>query len=67
MAGDRKNEVDDLYKQAQNILLHEMTEDEQVFVNELGWENHAALPEAKLSRLRELVRRKCPKPSAGVM
>jgi hypothetical protein len=65
MAPDRQSEVDDLYKQAQNILLHELTEEEQSFVNDLGWDNHAILPEAKLSRLRELVRRKGPKPNAA--
>ena len=65
MAPDRQSEVDDLYKQAQSILLHELTEEEQSFVNDLGWDNHATLPEAKLSRLRELVRRKGPKPNAA--
>jgi hypothetical protein len=44
MAGDRQSEVDGLYKQAQSICLHEMTEDEQAFVNELGWENRVTLP-----------------------
>jgi hypothetical protein len=33
MALGRPSEFDDLYKQAQNILLHEMTEDEQRFLN----------------------------------
>jgi hypothetical protein len=65
MAPDRRSEVEALYKQAQKILLHEMTEDEQLFVAELGWDDHATLPEAKLSRLRELVRRKGNKPSAA--
>ena len=43
MAADRQIEVDALYKQAQHILLHEMTEDERALVDELGWENHATL------------------------
>ena len=64
MAPDQQREVDDLYKQVQNILLHEMTQDEQRFVNELGWDNRATLPEEKLSQLRELVRKKGNKPSA---
>jgi hypothetical protein len=65
MVPDRQSEVDDLYKQAQNILLHEMTEDEQRFVAELAFANHATLPMDKLSRLRELVRRKCSNRSAA--
>jgi hypothetical protein len=65
MALDRQSEVEALYQQAQNILLHEMTESEQAFVNELGWENRATLHPDKVSRLRELVRRKCNKPSAA--
>jgi phosphate uptake regulator len=56
MAHDRQSEVDDLYIQAQRILMHDMTEDKQRFVAELGFENHAALPPNKLSRLRELVK-----------
>ncbi len=63
MAPDQQREADDLYKQAQNILLHEMTESEQAFVNELGWDNRATLPADKLSRLKELVRKKGNKPS----
>jgi len=65
MALDRQSEVEALYEQAQKILLHEMTEIEQAFVNELGWDNRATLTEDKLSRLKELVRRKCNKPSAA--
>ncbi len=65
MAFDRQSEVEALYQKAQNILLHEMTESEQAFVNELGWDNRATLPETKFSRLKELVRRKCNKPSAA--
>jgi hypothetical protein len=64
MAPDQQREVDDLYEQARNILMHEMTQDEQRFVNELGWDNRATLPEEKLSRLKELVRKKGNKPSA---
>jgi hypothetical protein len=63
MAPDRQSEVKALYKQAKKILLHEMTEEEQLFVAELGWDDHATLPE-ELSRLRELVRKKGNKPSA---
>jgi hypothetical protein len=62
LATDRKSEVEALYKQAQKILLHEMTEDERLFVTQLGWDDRATLPEDKLSRLRELVRRKGSKP-----
>ncbi len=40
-----------------------MTEDEQAFVAELGWDDFSTLPEAKLTRLRELVRTH--KPSAA--
>jgi hypothetical protein len=58
MATDRKSEVEALYKQAQKILLHEMTEDERLFVTQLGWDDHATLPPDKVSRLRELVRTK---------
>jgi hypothetical protein len=65
MALERKSEFDDLYKQAQNILLHEMTEDERRFVAELAFDNHAALPPDKLSRLRELVRKKGNKPGSA--
>jgi hypothetical protein len=54
---NRKSEADDLYKKAQNILLHEMTEDEQKFVAELGFENRATMSPDMLSRLRELVRK----------
>jgi hypothetical protein len=64
MALDRQSEVEALYQQAQNILLHEMTESEQAFVNELGWDNRATLPADRLSRLRELVRNKGNKPRA---
>jgi hypothetical protein len=56
MALDRQREVDDLCKQARNILLHELTEDEQRFVAELGFANRASLSPDTLSRLKELVR-----------
>jgi ribonucleotide reductase alpha subunit len=46
VSSDRRQEVEDLYKQAQKFLLHELTED-------------------KLSRLRELVRRKGTKPNVA--
>jgi hypothetical protein len=61
MSSDRQREVGDFYKQARNILLHAMTEDEQAFVNELAIDNHATLPDAKLFRLKEQVRTKCHK------
>jgi hypothetical protein len=64
MSNDRKSEVEALYKQAQKILLHEMTEDERLFVAQLGWDDHATLPEDRLSRLRELVRTKVHKKGA---
>jgi hypothetical protein len=64
MAPDRQAEVEALYKEAQKILLHEMTEDERLFVAELGWDDHATLPEEKLARLRELVRTKFHKQGA---
>jgi len=62
---DRYSEVKALYKQAQKILLHEMTEDEQLFVAELGWDDLATLSEKKLSRLRELIRKKGHKQGDG--
>ncbi len=65
MTLERQSEFGDLYKQAQNILLHEMTEDEQRFVAELAFDNHAALPSDKLSRLRELVRKKGNNPGSA--
>jgi hypothetical protein len=65
MAMDRKSEFDNLYKQAQNILLHEMTQEEQSFVAELAWENHAAMSEDRLSRLRQLVKNKGNRPSVA--
>jgi hypothetical protein len=65
MAVGRQSEVETLYKQAQKILLHEMTDDERAFVAELGWDDRANLPEARLSRLKELVRIKGSKTSAA--
>ena len=64
MSTARKSEIEALYKQAQKIFLHEMTEDERLFVAQLGWDDHAALPEEKLARLRELVRTKFHKQGA---
>jgi hypothetical protein len=63
MAVDRQREVDALYKKAQNILLHELTQDEQSFVAELAFDNHAALSDDKLYRLKELVRTKGHRPN----
>jgi hypothetical protein len=42
-----------------------MTEEERKFVAELGFADHATLSPDKLSRLRELVRRKCNKRSVA--
>lgn len=53
----RQDEIETLYKQARDIFLHLMTEDEQVFIRELGVDNHATLSEERLNRLREMVRR----------
>lgn len=64
MSTERQREVEALYKQAQKIFLHEMTEDERLFVAQLGWDDHATLPEEKLARLRELVRTKFHKQGA---
>jgi hypothetical protein len=64
LTNDHKSEVEALYRQAQRILLHEMTEDERLFVTQLGWDDHATLPEEKLNRLRELVRSKFHKQGA---
>jgi hypothetical protein len=58
MEPDRQREVDQLYKKAQKILLHELTEDEHQLVSSLAFENHATLPDAKLSRLKDLVKKK---------
>jgi len=65
MAADRQIEVDALYKQAQHILLHEMTEDELALVDELGWDNHSTLSDERLSRLKELVRKKGNRPGVA--
>jgi len=58
MAPDRQHEVDDLSKQAQKILLHELTEDEHSLVSQLAFDNHPALSDEKLARLRNLVKKK---------
>ena len=58
MTLDRQHEVNDLYKQAQKILLHELTEDEHSLVSQLAFDNHPALPDEKLARLRNLVKKK---------
>jgi hypothetical protein len=65
MEPDRQREVDALYKQAQKILLHELTEDEHQLVSSLAFENHATLPDAKLSRLKELIKKKGTRQSAS--
>jgi hypothetical protein len=65
MSSDRRQEVEGLYKQAQKFLLHELTEDERLFVAELGWDDHANLPEDKLVRLKDLVKRKGSKPNVA--
>jgi hypothetical protein len=58
MPQDDQREVEELYKKAQNILMHELTEDEQAFIAQLALDNHATLPESKLRRLKDLVKRK---------
>ena len=65
MSLDRQREVDNLYHKAQRILLHELTQDEQLMVAELGVENHATLSDDKLNRLKALVRMKGHKQSAS--
>ena len=58
MALDRQQEVDDLYKQAQKILLHELTEDVRSLVTELAFDIHQTLSDEKLTRLKGLVKKK---------
>ncbi len=58
MALDRQHEVDDLYRQAQKILLHELTEDERSLVTQLGIDSHQTLSDEKLARLKALVKKK---------
>lgn len=65
MSADRHQEVDVLYKKAQRILLHELTDDEQAMILNLAVENHATLSDEKLEVLRELVRKKGHKQSAN--
>jgi hypothetical protein len=55
---DDWRELEELYKKAQKIFMHELTEDEQVFIAQLAFDNRATLPEAKFRRLRDLVKRK---------
>jgi hypothetical protein len=38
--------------------MHELTEDEQAFIAQLAFDNHATLPNAKFIRLKDLVKRK---------
>ena len=58
MVFDRQHEFADLYKKAQRILLHELTEDERLLVSELAFETHTSVSDGMLSRLRVLVGRK---------
>ncbi|MDT8066898.1 MAG: hypothetical protein ROO76_01905 [Terriglobia bacterium] len=58
MVLDRQHEFADLYKKAQKILLHKLTEDEHSLVSELAFETHTSVTNEKLSRLRDLVGRK---------
>jgi hypothetical protein len=37
---------------------YELTEDEQAFIAQLAFDNHATLPEAKFRMLRDLVKKK---------
>ncbi len=52
------HEVEDLYRKAQRILLHELTPEERAFVTQLALDNRASLAEDKLVALRDLVRKK---------
>ena len=52
-------------RKAQKILSHELTEEEQTLVTQLAFDNHATLTDDKLSRLRELIRKKGHKQSAA--
>jgi hypothetical protein len=53
-----QHEVEDLYRKAQRILLHELTPEEHAFVVQLALDNRATLSEEKLRTLKDLVRRK---------
>ena len=58
MSRNNQLEVDALYRQAQRILLHELTSEEQEFVAQLALDNHASLPDEKFRKLQELVSKK---------
>ena len=57
MSLDYQQEVEELYKAAQKILMHELTEDEQAFIAQLAYDNHATLPEAKFRKLKDMVKK----------
>jgi hypothetical protein len=65
MAPDRQQEVDELYKKAQRILLHALPEEEHRLISSLAFETHATLSDEKLARLRELVKKKGDRQSAS--
>ncbi len=58
MSLDRQREVDDLYKQAQKILLHELSEEERSLVTQLAFDSHQTLSDEKLTRLKGLLKKK---------
>jgi hypothetical protein len=53
-----QRELEELYTKAQKILMYELTEDEQAFIAQLAFDNHATLPNTKFIRLKDLVKRK---------
>jgi len=38
--------------------MHELTQEEQAFVAQLAFDNHASLPDEKFHKLQELVKKK---------
>ena len=58
MPPDDRRELEELYEKAQKIFMYELTEDEQAFIAQLAFDNHATLPEAKFRMLRDLVKKK---------
>jgi hypothetical protein len=58
MSQNNQRDVDVLYQKAQKILMHELTQEEQAFVAQLAFDNHASLPDEKFHKLQELVKKK---------
>jgi hypothetical protein len=54
----RQQQVESLYKRASQIYIHEMTEDEWLFVRNLAYEDRSRISEAAFKRLLDLVERK---------